>query len=96
MLSLHSILGNILDDEVLIDTLGDSKKTSNIIQEKVKVAELTQTRIAKVRAGYVPVAFQGEERPMPYVLCPNDTPSESSVMKTSSSTHCNTPSQHLL
>ena len=59
-------LGNILDDEVLIDTLGDSKKTSNIIQEKVKVAELTQARIAKVRAGYVPVAFQGRE-------CPNNT-----------------------
>ena len=46
---------------MLIDTLGDSKKTSNIIQEKVKVAELTQTRIAKVRAGYVPVAFQASQ-----------------------------------
>ena len=30
-----------IDDEVLIDTLGDSKKTSNIIQEKVKIAEAT-------------------------------------------------------
>ena len=58
---LKNAEGNILDDEVLIDTLGDSKKTSNIIQEKVKVAELTQTRIAKVRAGYVPVAFQASQ-----------------------------------
>ena len=66
---LKNAEGNILDDEVLIDTLGDSKKTSNIIQEKVKVAELTQTRIAKVRAGYVPVAFQGNKRMnKPYTL----------------------------
>ena len=55
---LKNAEGNILDDEVLIDTLGDSKKTSNIIQEKVKVAEQTQVRIAKVRQGYIPVAFQ--------------------------------------
>ena len=58
---LKNAEGNILDDEVLIDTLADSKKTSNIIQEKVKVAELTQTRIAKVRQGYVPVAFQASQ-----------------------------------
>jgi dynein heavy chain len=58
---LKNAEGNILDDEVLIDTLGDSKKTSNIIQEKVKVAEQTQTRIAKVRQGYVPVAFQAAQ-----------------------------------
>jgi len=58
---LKNAEGNILDDEVLIDTLGDSKKTSNIIQEKVKVAELTQTRIAKVRQGYIPVAFQASQ-----------------------------------
>ena len=52
---LKNAEGNILDDEVLIDTLADSKKTSNIIQEKVKVAELTQTRIAKVRQGNIPI-----------------------------------------
>jgi len=55
---LKNAEGNILDDEVLIDTLADSKKTSNIIQEKVKTAEATQAKIAKVRLGYVPVAFQ--------------------------------------
>ncbi|KAJ1435246.1 dynein heavy chain, partial [Ochromonadaceae sp. CCMP2298] len=58
---LKNAEGNILDDEVLIDTLGDSKKTSNIIQEKVKVAEQTQLRIAKVRMGYIPVAFQASQ-----------------------------------
>ena len=58
---LKNAEGNILDDEILIDTLADSKKTSNIIQEKVKVAELTQNRIAKVRQGYVPVAFQASQ-----------------------------------
>jgi dynein heavy chain, axonemal len=58
---LKNAEGNILDDEILIDTLADSKKTSNIIQEKVKVAELTQNRIAKVRQGYMPVAFQASQ-----------------------------------
>ena len=58
---LKSAEGNILDDEILIDTLADSKKTSRIIQEKVKVAELTQNRIAKVRQGYLPVAFRAAQ-----------------------------------
>jgi dynein heavy chain len=58
---LKNAEGNILDDEVLIDTLGDSKKTSNIIQEKVKIAENTQVRIQKVRQGYVPIAFQSSQ-----------------------------------
>jgi dynein heavy chain len=58
---LKNAEGNILDDEVLIDTLADSKKTSNIIQEKVKIAEQTQARIAKVRKGYIPVAFQASQ-----------------------------------
>lgn len=58
---LKNAKGNILDDEVLIDTLADSKKTSNVIQEKVKIAEQTQTRILKVRQGYIPVAFQASQ-----------------------------------
>jgi len=58
---LKNAQGNILDDEVLIDTLADSKMTSNVIQDKVKVAEQTQIRIAKVRQGYVPVAFQASQ-----------------------------------
>ena len=58
---LKNAQGNILDDEVLIDTLGDSKKTSNIIQDKVKIAEQTQARIAKTRMLYIPVAFQASQ-----------------------------------
>lgn len=53
---LQNAQGNILDDEVLIDTLADSKRTSNIITEKVKIAEQTQIRIAKIRQGYTPIA----------------------------------------
>ena len=58
---LKNAEGNILDDEVLINTLADSKKTGDIIQEKVKVAEITQNKIAKVRKGYIPVAFQAAQ-----------------------------------
>ena len=58
---LKNAEGNILDDEVLINTLGDSKNTSNIINEKVKVAETTSARIARVRHGYIPVAFQSSQ-----------------------------------
>ena len=58
---LKNAEGNILDDEVLIDTLADSKKTANQIEEKVKIAEQTQQRIAKVRRGYIPVAFQASQ-----------------------------------
>jgi len=49
--------GNILDDEVLIDTLTQSKITSNNIEEKVKVAAKTQLVIAKTREHFKPVAF---------------------------------------
>ncbi|GMH99793.1 hypothetical protein TrVE_jg2105 [Triparma verrucosa] len=49
--------GNILDDEVLIDTLAKSKVTSNNIEEKVKIAAKTQLVIAKTREHYKPVAF---------------------------------------
>ena len=58
---LKNAEGDILSDETLINTLADSKKTSDIIQEKVKVAEATQAKIRKVREGYVPVAFQAAQ-----------------------------------
>jgi dynein heavy chain len=58
---LKNAQGNILDDEVLIDTLAESKKTSNVIEEKVNIATATQQRIARVRQGYVPVAFQASQ-----------------------------------
>merc|ERR1711871_1125424 len=50
--------GNILDDEVLINTLSDSKKTANDIEIKVKAAVKTNEKIQKVREEYVPVAFR--------------------------------------
>jgi dynein heavy chain len=49
--------GNILDDEVLINTLSSSKETSNMIELKVAEAEKTNEVIAKTRASYLPVAF---------------------------------------
>ncbi|CAM9175434.1 unnamed protein product [Chrysoparadoxa australica] len=53
--------GNILDDEVLIDTLAQSKVTSNNIERKVKEAAKTQEIIARTRAGYLPVAFRASQ-----------------------------------
>ena len=54
---LKNAQGNILDDEVLIDTLHQSKITSNTIEEKVKVAAKTTAVIAKVRLSYKVVAY---------------------------------------
>jgi dynein heavy chain len=53
--------GNILDDEVLIDTLGESKVTSTKIQEKVAEAAKTAVVIEEVRAKYIPVAFRSSQ-----------------------------------
>ena len=41
--------GNILDDEVLLNTLSASKQTSEEIQEKVQEAELTEREIDEAR-----------------------------------------------
>ncbi|GBG29641.1 Dynein heavy chain 7, axonemal [Hondaea fermentalgiana] len=48
--------GNILDDEVLINTLSESKATSDQIMKQVAIAEKTAIKINNTRAGYVPVA----------------------------------------
>ena len=48
--------GDILEDDVLITTLGESKVTADQIMEQVDIAQRTQKKIAKVRAGYEPVA----------------------------------------
>jgi dynein heavy chain len=53
---LAAAKGNILDDEVLISTLSESKETSNQIQRQVEIAERTQVKINATRAGYAPVA----------------------------------------
>ena len=55
---LKNSKGNILDDELLIDTLAQSKVTSNNIEQKVKEAAKTQEIIARTRLGYVPVAYR--------------------------------------
>jgi len=55
---LKTAEGNILDDEVLINTLAESKVTANLIEEKVKVATKTQETITRTRKGYIPVAFR--------------------------------------
>merc|ERR1711968_354358 len=47
--------GNILDDEVLINTLSESKKTSDDIKIKVKAAEKIAVTMQKVRESYIPV-----------------------------------------
>ena len=51
--------GNILDDEVLINTLASSKVTSEDIKVKVEAAEITTAEIAETSEKYVPVAFRG-------------------------------------
>jgi dynein heavy chain len=51
--------GNILDDEVLITTLGESKFTSNVIHDRVNETVETQRVIEDVRNGYRPAATRG-------------------------------------
>jgi ATP-binding dynein motor region len=43
---LHQSEGSILDDEILINTLRDSKETSNYVQMRVKEAEETEQHIS--------------------------------------------------
>ena len=51
--------GNILDDEVLINTLSDSKITSGVIQGRVAEAETTNEQINVTRLTYTPAATRG-------------------------------------
>lgn len=44
--------GNILDDEVLLNTLAASKQTSEEIQEKVQEAEVTEREIDEARYAF--------------------------------------------
>eukprot|EP00667_Euglena_gracilis_P000017 EG_transcript_17 len=50
---------NILDDEVLINTLAESKETSETINKDLKVAETTSKTIDDTREGYRSVATRG-------------------------------------
>ncbi|KAL2609519.1 hypothetical protein R1flu_028092 [Riccia fluitans] len=51
--------GNILDDEVLINTLNNSKLMSGVIQGRVKQAEITEKDIKAAREEYRVVAKRG-------------------------------------
>lgn len=51
--------GNILDDEVLINTLNNSKVTSGMVQARVKEAEVTEIEINTAREQYRSIASQG-------------------------------------
>jgi dynein heavy chain len=51
--------GNILDDEMLINTLSESKLTSVAISERVHEAEGTEIEINEARERYLPVAARG-------------------------------------
>jgi len=51
--------GDILDDTVLIDTLGVSKVTSEEINLAVAEAEIAEKEIDETRAKYIPVAARG-------------------------------------
>ncbi|XP_028414460.1 dynein heavy chain 6, axonemal-like [Dendronephthya gigantea] len=51
--------GNILDDEVLINTLNESKVTSGVISTRLLEAEKTELSISTAREKYRPVATRG-------------------------------------
>jgi dynein heavy chain, axonemal len=51
--------GNILDDEVLINTLSESKLTATAISDRVAEAEITEQEINEARGRYLPVATRG-------------------------------------
>jgi len=50
--------GDILEDETLINTLAESKKTSTEVSLKLKEAEVTERDIDETRVKYTPVAFR--------------------------------------
>ncbi|GMI07902.1 hypothetical protein TrRE_jg5473 [Triparma retinervis] len=56
---LSNATGNILDDHELIETLANSKRTSQDIKAKVAEAEVTEKEIDASREGYRPCAFRG-------------------------------------
>jgi len=56
---LSESTGNILDDEVLINTLAESKITSSIISERLSESEVTEKEINITRDSYRAVAVRG-------------------------------------
>ncbi|CAH2103550.1 unnamed protein product [Euphydryas editha] len=56
---LYASSGNILDDEELIETLNESKETSEIINARLEETEATEMRISAAREKYRTVATRG-------------------------------------
>jgi dynein heavy chain len=59
LLLLTETQGNLLDDENLIETLEESKFTSNVIMERVKESQITQADLAVIRNSYRSIAARG-------------------------------------
>eukprot|EP01012_Entosiphon_sulcatum_P041182 TRINITY_DN5499_c0_g1_i1.p1 TRINITY_DN5499_c0_g1~~TRINITY_DN5499_c0_g1_i1.p1 ORF type:complete len:4402 (-),score=749.29 TRINITY_DN5499_c0_g1_i1:60-13265(-) len=59
LLSLQQAQGNILDDEVLINHLGESKLKSEQLTRRLREAETTEEEIEAARGRYDPVAQRG-------------------------------------
>lgn len=55
---LSNAQGEILDDEVLIETLSNSKQTSKEIMEALEKQESVQKKINETRKNYHPVAYR--------------------------------------
>ncbi|XP_026730807.1 dynein heavy chain 6, axonemal [Trichoplusia ni] len=56
---LYASTGNILDDEELIETLNESKETSEIINARLEETEATEISISAAREKYRTVATRG-------------------------------------
>ena len=56
---LRESKGNILDDKVLIETLGESKELSKVIAERLRESEKTEAEINEMRERYRAVATRG-------------------------------------
>lgn len=56
---LFASTGNILDDEELIDTLNESKETTEVIATRLQETEATEEKISVARERYRIVALRG-------------------------------------
>ncbi|KAL3319655.1 Dynein heavy chain 6, axonemal [Cichlidogyrus casuarinus] len=56
---LYESEGNILDNEELVNTLNESKRTSGEINKRLSEAEVTEERITTARSKYIPVSARG-------------------------------------
>ncbi|RHY30280.1 hypothetical protein DYB32_004445, partial [Aphanomyces invadans] len=56
---LSNSQGNILDDQVLINTLADSKQTATVVSERLAESEVTRAEISEIRNKYRGVSSRG-------------------------------------